>query len=99
MPGNIKEPGIAAGFAYRTGYALRVFPVDHSLDELETLLDPTLFFRLNRRVIANINAVRGVSGYGKARLTVELEPEPGLPVQVSREKTAALKKWLDGNHV
>lgn len=73
--------------------------VDYSLDELEPLLDPHVFFRLNRKYTVRLSAVRDVRPYPGSRLRVQLHPAPaagGADVVVSRERVAAFKAWLDG---
>lgn len=72
------------------GYALA-----QSLDELESMLDPARFFRLNRRVLASIGAIGKVQRQFKGRLEVELAPPAAEPVAVSQERAAAFREWLD----
>lgn len=66
-----------------------------SLAELEKELDPALFFRLNRKYIANINAIDKLKSQGKGKLMVELSPPPPEEVLVSSEQTASFKEWMD----
>ncbi len=72
------------------------FPVDHPLDKLETLLDPAVFFRINRQFIINVAAIHALHPYSKSRVKVELEPTTDLETIVSTERSAAFKKWLVG---
>lgn len=74
----------------------RTFPISQSLDELESLLDPTRFFRLNRQYLAHIQSIHGVAGDGRARLKLSLGPNAAVTAYVSEEKAAAFKRWLDG---
>jgi len=73
----------------------RRYVVDYTLEQLETLLDPTHFFRLNRQVIAQLPAVRRLHPHFNGKLAVELHPAPTEEVLVSREKAGAVKSWLD----
>jgi len=71
--------------------------VDYTLEELEKLLDPALFFRLNRQVLAHLPAVRRLVPHLGGKLLVELAPAPtGPDVLVSKEKAGAVKHWLEG---
>ncbi len=72
------------------------YSVDHTLDELEQLLDPTQFFRLNRQVIANIHAIRKMEAYSKSRVKVFMDPEEPYEIIVSSERSPAFKEWLLG---
>lgn len=70
------------------------FIIDHTLDEVENLLDPELFFRLNRKYISSISAIKGVFTYSNSRLKIQLENSNDNDILISREKMAAFKSWL-----
>ncbi|MBD2720572.1 LytR/AlgR family response regulator transcription factor [Hymenobacter armeniacus] len=74
----------------------RRFVLDYTLEQLESLLDPAHFFRLNRQVIAHLPAVRRLHPHFGGKLLVELHPAPAEEVLVSREKAGAVKAWLEG---
>lgn len=71
------------------------FIVEYSLDELENILHPKEFFRMNRQVIANVKAIETANIYSKSKLFVKLKPNFHDDVIVSQEKSAQFKKWLD----
>lgn len=70
------------------------YVVNFALTELEDLLDPDQFFRLNRQFVANIDAIRELEKYFKGQVTVRLVPQAGEQVVVSRRQTPLLKEWL-----
>lgn len=73
------------------------YSIDYTLDQLENLIDPDAFFRINRKVIISLNAVQKVSSYFNSRLKInstQLEDEACI---VSRDRVSDFKKWLDGN--
>jgi len=70
--------------------------VDYTLEQLEQLLDPRQFFRLNRQFIAQLPAVQRLHPHFNGKLKLDLQPAPSEEVMVSREKAAALKQWLEG---
>lgn len=72
------------------------YVVSHTLEELEAVLDPRQFFRLNRQVIARHAALAGINTYFKSKLKVELTPPLDSPVIVSQERSNEFKKWLEG---
>jgi DNA-binding LytR/AlgR family response regulator len=76
----------------------RRFVVDYTLEQLESLLDPSQFFRLNRQLLAQLPAVRRLVPHLGGKLLVELSPTPTGPddVLVSKEKASAVKSWLEG---
>ncbi|WP_210517457.1 LytR/AlgR family response regulator transcription factor [Hymenobacter terricola] len=74
----------------------RRFVLDYTLEQLEALLDPAQFFRLNRQIIAQLPAVRRLHPHFNGKLLVELHPAAPEEVLVSREKAPAVKTWLEG---
>ncbi|SMB97960.1 two component transcriptional regulator, LytTR family [Hymenobacter roseosalivarius DSM 11622] len=73
----------------------RRFVVDYTLEQLETLLDPRQFFRLNRTYLAQASAIQDIIHYTNSRLQTVLQHCPEGPVLVSRERVPAFKAWLD----
>jgi DNA-binding LytR/AlgR family response regulator len=65
----------------------------HTMDEIESLVNPELFFRVNRQYLIQINAVDSVKSTHKG-LSVRLKPPLQATLDISREKAAAFKKWL-----
>jgi len=75
----------------------RKFIVDYTLESLENILDPQLFFRLNRTFIVNINSIKDVLVYSNSRLKITLTQEFDKEIIVSREKVGEFKDWFDGS--
>jgi len=76
----------------------RKYVVDYSMEQLENLLDPSRFFRLNRAFLAQQSAIHDIIHYTNSRLQTVLKPAPPEsegPVLVSREKVSTFKNWLD----
>jgi DNA-binding LytR/AlgR family response regulator len=69
--------------------------VDHSLNELESLLDPSVFFRITRNCITSIGSIKKVSKYFNSRLMVELTPPAPDKLLVSRVRVPDFMKWMD----
>jgi DNA-binding LytR/AlgR family response regulator len=69
--------------------------VDYTLEEVESMLDPDVFFRLNRKYIARFEAVEEVVTYSNSRLKVKLKDWDDPDIVLSREKTREFKDWLD----
>ena len=72
------------------------YPVDYSLDQLEHLVDPKIFFRVNRNFIVAFSAIKDIVAYSTSRLKITLinwsEKED---IIVSRERVGAFKEWMD----
>jgi DNA-binding LytR/AlgR family response regulator len=76
----------------------RKYVVDYSMEQLEGLLDPARFFRLNRAYLAQQAAIHDIIHYTNSRLQTVLKPAPPEsegPILVSREKVSVFKNWLD----
>ena len=71
------------------------FDLDYSLDQLQKLVDPNLFFRINRNYLIHIDSIQDIFSYSSHRLGVKLKMMDHLDMIVSREKVADFKKWLD----
>ena len=74
----------------------RKFIIDYTLEALEDILDPALFYRLNRTFILNINAIKDVVVYSNSRLKIIPSQDFDKEIIVSREKVAEFKEWFDG---
>ena len=71
------------------------YSLDHTLEQLEQLLNPTHFFRINRKILLHIEAVDKIHPYFNNRLKLELQPSPGFEIVVSRERVQDFKNWID----
>ncbi len=72
------------------------FSLDDSLDDIEALLNPDFFYRINRQYIANIDMIQRVWGLENLKLMVKLkEPHQAVEIDISRQKAPVFKKWLD----
>ena len=98
----VKAPEIAYFYADgRTVYLVtkegRKFIIDFKLEELEEMVDPAYFFRVNRSFILHIDAIRDVSSFTNSRLKITFEPSINKDVIVSRERVAQFKNWFSGH--
>ncbi|MCW3120758.1 MAG: DNA-binding response regulator [Flavipsychrobacter sp.] len=68
--------------------------IDESLDELETMLDPGVFFRINRTYIAPLGSIDKIHNHFNGRLKIKLQHTDDDEIFVSRARATAFKKWL-----
>jgi DNA-binding LytR/AlgR family response regulator len=73
----------------------KTYDLDYSLDQVQKLVDPNLFFRINRNYLIHIDSIQDIYSYSSNRLSVKLKMLDHLDMIVSREKVADFKKWLD----
>ena len=83
------------GVVHMTTRGHRTYFMDQTLDELESVLDPSKFYRANRQFIVSFDAIKTVHKYHKGKLLVEVSPESKDEVVVSAEKATKFKQWLD----
>jgi two-component system, LytTR family, response regulator len=65
----------------------------HTLDEIESLVDPEVFYRVNRQFIIHIQSVGKIRTTHKG-LTIQLKPPFNTEIDISREKAASFKSWI-----
>lgn len=70
------------------------FIVDYTLEDLETMLQPDDFFRINRSFYISVSSVAKIDDYFGQRLILALQPSSDKEVIVSRERVTDFKKWM-----
>lgn len=77
---------------------MRKFIIDYTLESLDEILDPKIFYRVNRSYIVNISAIQDVVVFSNSRLKISPHVKWEPQIIVSREKVGAFKEWFDGAH-
>jgi two-component system response regulator LytT len=72
----------------------RNYLIETSLEILEQELDPNEFFRISRKFIIPLKAIKEILIYSNSRLKVILPSYNDDEVIVSREKVSEFKKWI-----
>ncbi len=72
----------------------RRYTIDYNLDNLESILDPKIFFRINRQFIISIHAIGEMFTYSKSRVLIKLNPPCKHETIVSTERSGDFKLWL-----
>ena len=73
----------------------RTYDLDYSLDQLQKMVDPDQFFRVNRNFLVNINCIEEIISYSTSRLKLKLKSEFTGDIIVSRDKVTEFKRWMD----
>lgn len=71
--------------------------LDYSLDSVQEMLDPKIFFRISRSYIVSINSIENISRHLGTRLKLQLKPKTDDEVVVSRSRASDFLEWLDDN--
>jgi len=84
-------------YVYLTTFHQQTYPMDHSLNQIEDMVDPEQFFRINRQMLINYKAIHQMHAYSRSRIKIDLSPpEPKrIKALVSIERTPVFKEWID----
>lgn len=69
--------------------------LDFTLDQLEGLLDPARFFRINRKYIIAVESIQDMISHINSRLKLVLRTSDDQDIIVARERVQEFKEWLD----
>jgi DNA-binding LytR/AlgR family response regulator len=69
--------------------------LDFTLDQLELMVNPAEFFRVNRKYLVGTTAIQDIISHTNSRLKLILEGCPDQDIIVSRERVQEFKQWLD----
>ncbi len=83
-------------YTYLHLFSGKRYIVNYTLEQLEYMLDRSVFFRVSRNCIANIKAIQRSSRYFGSRLKLYFSPECPHEVVVSRSRVGEFLKWIDG---
>jgi DNA-binding LytR/AlgR family response regulator len=72
------------------------YSIDYTLDELEKILDPKEFYRINRQFIVSIGSIDKMITVSKSRVKLTLKPPTPLDTIASTDRSSGFKKWLAG---
>ena len=73
----------------------RNYPINYSLDQLEEMIDPSKFFRINRKYIIAFAAIRDIISYSNSRLQIKLLTDISDELIISRDRVGIFKEWLE----
>jgi DNA-binding LytR/AlgR family response regulator len=97
---SIKSSEIAYFYVQAKGLFLctkedKHYDLNYTLEKLQEILDPKMFFRVNRQFIVNIEVIENMITVSKSRLKLEIKPKPTDEVIVSVNNVHDFKEWLN----
>lgn len=87
-------------YFYKEDYIMLVtvegkeYPLNYTLDEIEKVVKPDTFIRVNRQFIISANCISKIYQHSKSRIKLILNPGEKELV-ISNEKTSDFKNWID----
>jgi DNA-binding LytR/AlgR family response regulator len=79
---------------YAVDFKSNKYLLENNLTQLEEQMQPNKFYRINRQLLVNIEAIIKVHTWLGGRLKLELNPSTTADTIVSRERVSAFKEWL-----
>ncbi|HRO44937.1 LytTR family DNA-binding domain-containing protein [Agriterribacter sp.] len=70
------------------------FILDQSLAGIEKRLDPSRFYRVNRKYLVNMTAIKLLKAYPKGKIKLEVAPAVNEDIIIPQENVAAFKEWI-----
>jgi DNA-binding LytR/AlgR family response regulator len=71
------------------------FASDYKLQDVENMLDPISFFRVNRQFIVHIDSIDQIVKHQASRVKITLKPSLEEMIVISTDKTPLFKRWLE----
>lgn len=96
---SVDIPDIAYFYAdgrlsYFVTWNKQKYIVDYTIEDLEQMLDPQQFYRVNRGFLLHIKSIAQIHNYFNGKLKLELHPNTDKEVLVSRERATEFKEWM-----
>jgi DNA-binding LytR/AlgR family response regulator len=73
----------------------RNFILDYTLEQLEEMIDPQEFYRINRKYLVSSRSIQDIISYTNSRLKLVLKGSSDNDIIVARERVQDFKNWLD----
>ncbi len=74
----------------------RSYYLDHTLEELERMVDPQQFFKANRQFIIHRDVIQTAEHFFTRRLVVKLLCSTPEPVVISKVRVPEFLRWMEG---
>ncbi len=72
----------------------RSYPIEKTIEQVFSELNPKDYYRVNRGYIISITAISEIITYSNSRLKVKVNQAPDHEIIVSREKVKDFKAWI-----
>lgn len=71
------------------------YAIDFALDQLEALVSPERYFRVNRKFMVSFEACSNITAWSNSRLRLRIDGLEDQEIVVARERVQDFKQWLD----
>lgn len=73
----------------------RSYDINYTLEQLEQLTNPDIFFRINRKYLVNRNTITDIISFSGTKLKIKINHIRDNDIFVSRSRTKDFRLWLD----
>jgi DNA-binding LytR/AlgR family response regulator len=73
----------------------REYALNYSLEQLEEMVDPKTFFRINRQYIIAFSSIIDIIAFSNSRLRLKLKNLEDMEIIVSRERVQQFREWIE----
>lgn len=75
----------------------KTYPLDLSLDTLENTIDPSQYFRINRKYLINMKSISNMYSWSRSRIKLVLKPQApdDMDTIVSIDRSSGFKSWMN----
>jgi DNA-binding LytR/AlgR family response regulator len=87
---------IDSGIVKAVSFDNKTFRLDHTLDEIENMINPDKFFRANRQFIISRESIKDIDLWFNSKLSVNLKNDPSGKIVISKARAGEFKKWFSG---
>lgn len=70
------------------------FLLDRSLSDIEKQVNPSCFFRINRKYLVHKNSISKITLLPKSKLLIRVIPDPPDELVISSENSGEFKSWM-----
>ncbi|MCG6189024.1 LytR/AlgR family response regulator transcription factor [Maribellus maritimus] len=89
-------------YSYQKGTYVKLadgkdYLLDYSLEMIEEMVNPSAFFRINRKYLISLQSIQDVIAYSNSRLKLKVQNPAEDDFLVAREKVKTFKKWIEGD--
>jgi two-component system, LytTR family, response regulator len=92
---NIAFFYIKFGSSIMSCFNRQEYSINYSLEHIQHIVSELQFYRLNRQILINFNAIKEVEHYFSRKLLVKLIVPVSEKLLVSREKASSFLRWLE----
>lgn len=80
---------------YLQDFSGKSYDLSYSLEQLEELIDPEIFFRINRKYLVNRNAIVDIISFSPNKLKIKMKQLTDDDIFISRGRLKDFRAWLE----